>query len=215
LLPGMKDYWRDLGARAFVDTLPELIMQVQTLAKNQLRTRDRRWQIAQKIEAALFAPEPDVIASQSSADGTTTVAVDRRAKRSRPLVSIGDVLQEALPRLARVINDEIELVLESELDAPRVRCAAIDIERIALHLVQDAANAIPLGGKIWLFVERQGQRDVRIEVLDSSGNSRIAGPNVDSARLIVDRYFGALRIVDLGGATSLQAVLPAVVDPAN
>jgi signal transduction histidine kinase len=130
-------------------------------------------------------------------------------------VAVGDVLRDALPRLRRLVHEEIELVLEVGFDVPRVRSTVNDIERIALHLLHDAATAIPLGGKIWFVVEREGHRHVRIEVLDSSGQSRAPGASIDSARMIVDRYCGALRVVDLGNATSLQAVLPAFVAPAN
>jgi signal transduction histidine kinase len=207
LLAGMREYWRDLGARAVVDTLPELVMQVQGLAQSHVGKREARRQRAAKMEHALVG-----------AGGATSVAVPslpRLERRTAPVVAVTDVMRDVLPRLRRLVHDEIELVLEIASDVPRVRCTAVDLERLALQLVQDAVAANPLGGKVWVIVEREGQRHVRIEVLDSSGVARAPGPSVESARLTVDRYCGALRVVDLGNATSLQVVLPAVVQAAN
>jgi CheY-like chemotaxis protein len=211
LLPGMTEYWKDLGARAVVDTMPELVAQLQRLTQLQVRRRDPRLQHVARLSNALVGAGAAGDVAQSSAEPQ----LDRRPRTSAPIVSVGDVLRDVLPRLARLVHDEIEIVLEVAPDVPRVRCAANDLERLALHLVHDATTAVPLGGKIWLIVEREGQRHVRIEALDSSGTSRTPGSNVDSARIIVDRYSGALRVVDLGNATSLQAVLPALVDAAN
>jgi hypothetical protein len=210
VLDGMKEYWRDLGARAVVSSLPELVAQVKALTQRPSK-RERRAQIASRIENAVVTAQPGHVASAS---GAAVVRVDPPV-RATPLVAVGDVLYEVLPRLARMVHEEIELVLEVASDLPRVRCTASDIERIALYLVQDAARAMPLGGKIFLFVEREGLRHVRIEALDSSGRSRTPGPSADSVRMVVDRYAGTLRVVELGNAISLQAVLPAFVAPAN
>ena len=210
LLPGMREYWRDLGALAVVDTLPEVVAQVQALVHRQASNRE----IPRRVEDAMLAARVPLPAITSSSGGTA-IHVDRRPSRSAPLVAIGDVLRDVLPHLRRLVHDEIEIVLEVGADVPRVRSTVADIERIALHLLHDAATAIPMGGKIWFVVEREGHRHVRIEVLDSSGQSRSPGLSLDTARVIIDRYCGALRVVDLGNATSLQAVLPAFVAPAN
>lgn len=216
LLPGMRDYWRDLGACDVVDTLPELVAVATRLAEQRRRKDDRRERIAQRIEAAVMVGRAKpALTYASAASGLASVTPLVRAPQPATIVSVGEVLRDAGPRLARVVHDEIDLVLEIAPDVPRVRCTVGDVERIALHLVLDAAEVNPLGGKIWLIVERDGQRHVRIEVLDSSGLSRTPGLDADGVRMIASRYGGELRVVQLGNATSLQVILPAIVDAAS
>jgi signal transduction histidine kinase len=144
-LPGMREYWRDLGACAVVDTLPELVAQVQAS-----------------------------VGTRATTSGGGAVSEERPPSGSAAIVAVDEVLRAALPQLARLVSDEIRLVLEVGSYVPHVRSSVTDIERIAVHLMRDAAAAIPLGGTIWFFVERDGARHVRIEVLDSGGHSRHA-----------------------------------------
>ena len=209
VLPGMREYWRDLGARGVVNTLGELVGHMRVLADPLSRERKRPTQRLDKVvftsgSSAMVTSEPDV-----------GVALHTRASRAACVVAIDHVLHAVLPRLARLVHEEIQLVLEVGSDLPLARCTVADLERIALYLVHDAARALPLGGKVWLFVEREGPRHVRIEVLDSSSTSRAPGPELDTARTIAESFGGELRVVDLGNATSLQVVLPAKVEPAN
>ena len=208
VLPGMRDYWRDLGARGVVNTLGELVSYVRVVADSLARDRKRP---TQRLEPVVLTNGTAVVASEPDA----SASLHMRAARSACVVAIDRVLHAALPRLARLVHEEISLVLEVGTNLPLARCTVADLERIALYLVHDASRALPLGGKIWLFVEREGQRDVRIEVLDSSGTSRTPGPEVDTARMLAEGYGGQLRVIDLGSATSVQVVLPAKVEPAN
>lgn len=214
LLPGIRQYWRDLGARAVVDTFADLAATVQVLAQHHRRQRERR--PAHAADRFVTTTGTPALVTEAAIEPRSAFATYARHQPTAPPdASLGGVLHDALPRLARFAHDEIELVLEVVDGLPRVGCSAIDIERIAQHLVRDAAAAVPLGGKIWLFVERDGHRHLRLEVLDSSGTARTPGPAFDTARLIAERSGGALHVIDHGTATSLRVVLPAIVDAPN
>lgn len=214
VLPGIRQYWRDLGARAVVDSLGDLAATVQLIAQHHRRLRERKR--AQPGDRVVHTTGSSAVVTETGVSPRTAAATyARHHAPTTPEVALGEALRDALPRLAKLVHDEIELVLEAVDDLPHVQCSIIDIERIALHLVRDAATAVPLGGKVWLFVERQGHRHVRLEVLDSSGTSRTPSPIVDTARVIAERNGGALHVVDLGRATSLHVILPASVAAPN
>ncbi|HEY5951530.1 MAG TPA: ATP-binding protein [Kofleriaceae bacterium] len=218
LLPGMVDYWRDLGARAVVENMADLVDHVCELAAESGHHQERRRELAQNLETAVVVERRAEVLSYASASGASGMVAQPLAFASMPqqIVSVGAALRDALPRLSRVVHDEIELILEVVSGLPPVRCRVDDVERIALHMILDAARAIPLGGKIWLFVEREDHRHVRIEVLDSSGMSRTPSLGLDMIRAIASRYGGEVRFVELaGGAISLQVTLPAIVEAAS
>jgi signal transduction histidine kinase len=218
LLPGMVEYWRDLGAREVINSVPGLIACASAVADVRQRERNQR----HALGAQLAAPQP-----AHSSSGLTLVSTATRAAavisaaqpqphRTPQNVSLAEVLREAIPRWGNLIPPEVQLVLEATNDVPRVQCVARDIELLALHLVLDACSALPLGGTIWLCVEREGTAYVRIEVLDSSGRSRSPAMNTDIIDAIARRYSGEVRTVELGGgAVSRKVTLPAVVQLAS
>lgn len=216
LLPGMVEYWRDLGAREVINSLAGLIACTNALADVRQRERDQRHALGPQL-----APPTRHSASGLSLLATTPrpaaiVGADPQPQRAPQNVSLAEVLREAIPQWGNLIPREIQLVLEATNDVPRVHCVARDIELLALHLVLDACTALPLGGTIWLCVEREGTGHVRIEVIDSSGRSRTPAMNTDIIDAIARRYAGEVHTVELGGgAVSRKVTLPAVVQLAS
>lgn len=215
VLPGMDDYWRDLGARHVVYTLPDLVARVSELGIERTRDQQRRRAVAVQLDIAAALDHPQVLRTYA----TTPVGelVEHRVPRARAAQSLapGAVLQPVLARLADVAPPDVELHLQVGFDAPRVRCTTEDLQHLAVLLVRDACRALPLGGKVWLVVEREGPRHVAIEVLESSGRSRTPGRDLDVVRAIATRHGGEVRILELGGATSIQVVLPAALQAPN
>lgn len=129
---------------------------------------------------------------------------------ARPVeeVALAPTLEAMLPYLQHLIPEGIELRVLAELDTPRVRCVAAEVEGLVLNLVLDASERLPWGGTIWIAVERDGADNVRLEVLDSSAGST-ARPGrraaLDVARPEIERHGGRLH----GGAgVAVQLVLP-------
>ncbi|HEX5063266.1 MAG TPA: hypothetical protein VFV99_28010 [Kofleriaceae bacterium] len=212
LIPGMVDYWKDLGARYVCDRLSAVIRVTSSIVTEREHAAERRRALAHQLELAVALGHSPSLRSYSSLHAGITPVRSAPPTRMLQEVSPAALLEEALGRFGKILSPDTELILEIGDDIPRVRCTVGDIERIALHLVLDARDAIPFGGKIWLFVEREGVRHVRIEVMESSGRPRTPGVGVDVTRAIVKRNAGQLHIVDHeGGTMSLQVLLPAVV----
>jgi hypothetical protein len=207
--PGSDDCWRDLGARHMVHTLPDLVARITDLGSERHHDNARRRAVAMQLELAAAAERPTTVRSYVTSPAATVVARGDHHLGAPQELSPGAVLHDALVRFGNVVPPEIQLHLEIGIDVPRVRCVSADIERIALLLVRGACESLPLGGNVWLFVEREGARHVRIEVLESSGRPHTPGVDDEAIRVIAKRHGGELRIVDLGGATSLQVILPA------
>lgn len=215
LLPGMGDYWRDLGARYLVDTMPELVARVSELAVERDRDEERRHTNAVQLDVAEALARPRLMRTYAASPVGALAEATAASVRTVHAVPPETTLQPVVSRLADVVPPEVELHFQVGLDIPRVRCAAADVQQIAVLLVRDACEVLPLGGKVWLIVEREGPRHVRLEVLESSGRLRVPGRDLDTVRTIAARYGGEARVVDLGSASSVQVVLPAAVDPPN
>lgn len=215
MLPGMDDYWRDLGAWLVVDTLPELVERVSEIGARRERDEQRRRAVAVQLDVAAARDRPQVL--RTNATAAVGEVIEHRSPRPRAAHAVAPdaVLQPVVTRLGDVVPPEVEFHLHVGPDAPRVRCTAEDVQQLAVLLVRDACLALPLGGKVWLVVEREGTRHVAIEVLDSSGRPRVPGRDLDVVRAIATRHNGEVRVVDLGGATSVQVVLPAALQPPN
>ncbi len=209
LLPGLLELWQELGARRVVSSIGELAQQVAGLAGEPQRgdTRHRTLvrQLALTAHDLLAAAHPD-------ATGSVPVVVRTRQQPQPPRVaSIADVLADAPRRWSYALPAEVELAIEIGAIVPRVRCTPRDVELIAQHLVIDACEALPLGGTVWLCAERCGPSEVRLAVLESSNSPRTPGAGLDIIRTLAHRNGGDVRVVDLGGATSIEVLLPAVV----
>jgi hypothetical protein len=107
-------------------------------------------------------------------------------------------------------------MLEVARDLPRVRGVPRNIERMVLHMLLAACDALPLGGTVWLVVERESVRGVRIEVFDSGGARRDRTTSVEVLRTLAAGQLGDVRVVEhAGAASSLQVVVPAIVAAPN
>lgn len=215
LLPGIGDYWRDLGARHLVETMPELVARVAELAAERDREEEHRHTATVQLDVAEALERPRLMRTYAASPVGALAEAPVTAVRTIHAVPPETTLQPVVSRLADVVPPEVEVIFEVGLDIPRVRCSAADVQQIAVLLVRDACEVLPLGGKVWLIVEREGARQVRIEVLESSGRSRVPGRDLDTIRTIAARYGGEARVVNLGSASSIQVVLPAALDPPN
>jgi CheY-like chemotaxis protein len=195
VLPEIAEYWRELGASEVIGTIPALVACARSLAER------RRSGAPAMCERA---------APVSVARTCAIIGAALRPPRPAEPVSAAAALREAMLRWGGLIPPEVQLRLEVERDAPRVRCLERHIEAIALQLVLDACDAIPLGGHVWLCVERAPDGRLRITVLESSGRRRTSG-RLSLIRAIVRSYAGELREIELGsGAISVEVTLPAV-----
>lgn len=215
VLPGMAACWRELGARDVVHSPSELVARVSELGAERKQDEERRRVVASQLELAPAVAQPATVHTYASSPVGEVVASSERHGVVPQELSLGALLHDTLTRFGGVVPPEVQLHLEVGRDVPRVRCVAADVERIALLLVRGACDALPLGGKVWLCVEREGQRHVRIEVLESSGRTRAPGRDAEVLRALAKRQAGELRVVDLGGATSLQVILPALLPVPN
>lgn len=215
LLPGMADYWCDLGARHLVDTMPELVARITELALEGELEQERRRAGAVQNDVAAAIEAPRAMRTYAASPVGAVAEVATAPARAVHAVAPETTLQPVVARLADVVPPEVQLIFEVGLEVPRVRCSAADVQQLAVLLVRDACEVLPLGGKVWLIVERAGPRQVRIEVLESSGRSRMPGRDLDAIRVIATRYGGEVRVVDLGGASSVQVVLPAALQVPN
>jgi signal transduction histidine kinase len=212
LLPGLTDYWRDLGARHVVDTIAELTDCVAAYAQDGDRSR----RLAAQLEATLAIQA----SGRSEQIGMSRLGVllsgaDRQA-RTPQVAALAPLVLDTLRAFRRSIPDDIEIFMDVPSDLPRVRCVSRELERILLHLLLAARDAIPLGGQIWLVAERDGPRHVRIELLESSGRARDQSISLDVIRALATKQQAEVHVVDhASGATSIQVVLPAVVPPPN
>lgn len=207
LLPGLIELWKELGARHVVSSLAELVAGVTALG-GERRAATRQRALARHL--ALTAH--DLAMSAHAHAGPTPIMP--RARRETPtlrVASLADVLGDAPRRWSYALPAEVQLAVEIGAVVPRVRCAPRDLELIAQHLVLDACEALPLGGTVWLCGERSGPSEVRLAVLESSNRPRTPGTGFDIIRTLAHRNGGDVRVVDLGGATSIEVTLPAVV----
>lgn len=198
-----REYWLDLGASRVVDTVPALIACTAGLVDARARFLDR----SRRLDYL------DVVAAPAN-HSLTPFATGAASVRNPQDVRVGELLHNTLVRFGSVISPEVRVVLECVTGLPSVRCVPRDLERLVFHLVLDACEAIPLGGTVWIVVEREDTRHVRIEVLNSSGTPREIAT---SSRELSAALPGAdLRVVRHdGGATSVQVVLPALVGALN
>ena len=216
LLPGMVEYWRDLGAREVINSLADLVACTNALADVRQRERDQRHALGPQLAPSVSHSASGLSLLPTSPRPAAMIGAAQQPHRAPQNVSLAEVLREAIPSWGNLIPHEVQLVLEATNDVPRVHCVARDIELLALHLVLDACAALPLGGTIWLCVEREGTGHVRIEVIDSSGRSRTPALNTDIIDAIARRYAGEVHTVELGGgAVSRKVTLPAVVQLAS
>ncbi len=215
LLPAITDYWRDLGARHLVDSLPELVARLNELAVERERAMDRRQMGDVHLDVAAALERPRLMRTYAASPVGALAEASVASSRTVHAVPPQTTLEPVVSHLAAGVPPEVELIFEVGLDVPRVRCSAADVQQLAVLLVRDACEVLPLGGKVWLIVEREGPRQVRIEVLESSGRSRVPGRDLDTIRTIAARYGGEARVVDLGSASSVQVVLPAALDMPN
>lgn len=201
--PELRDYWLDLGASRVVETMPALIACTAGLVDARARFVDR----SRRLDYLEVMAAP----AEHSLTPFATGAASVRAPQD---VRVGDLLHTMLVRYGSVISPEVRVVLECAPGLPSVRCVARDLERLVFHLVLDACEAIPLGGTVWVVVEREETRHVRIEVLNSSGASRELGA---SSRELGAALYGAdLRLIrHPGGATSVQVAIPALIGTLN
>lgn len=209
LLPDLIELWQELGARHVVGSISELAGCVAGLAGELQHGSTRHRTLVRQL--ALTAH--DLLATVHG-DATSSVPVvirTRREPQAPRLASIADVLADAPRRWSYALPAEVQLAVEIGAIVPRVRCMPRDVELIAQHLVLDACEALPLGGTVWLCGERCGPSQVRLAVLESSNRPRTPGAGLDIIRTLAHRNGGDVRVVDLGGATSIEVMLPAVV----
>lgn len=199
VLPEIADYWRELGASDVIGTIPALVACATSLA-------ERRRSEHRDVPVAMDRAAPVSVARTCAIIGSAL-----QPRRAAEPISVAATLREAMPRWGGLIPPEVQLRLEVESDAPRVRCLERHIEAIALHLVLDACDAIPLGGQVWLCVERTPEGRLRIAVLESSGRARTSSGRLALIRAIVRSYAGELHEVALGGGPiAVEVTLPAV-----
>lgn len=208
LLPGLAELWQELGARHVVSSLAELASRITTLAHERRRGTTRHHALVRQLALAGH----EVLASPDTVTSSVQMMVGARQQPQTPrLASLADVLGDAPRRWRYALPDEVELAVEIGALVPRVRCTPRDLELIAQHLVLDACDALPLGGTVWLCGDRSGPSEVRLAVLDSSNLTRTPGAGLDIIRALVYRNGGDVRVVDLGGSTSIEVTLSAVV----
>lgn len=209
LLPGLIELWQELGARHVVGSLAELAERVTALVGGRRRDNTRHRTLVRQL--ALTAND---LRATSHAGETSPAPVTIRALRQPQaprVASIADVLADAPRRWSYALPAEVQLAVEIGALLPRVRCTPRDVELIAQHLVLDACEALPLGGTVWLCGERAGPSQVRLAVLESSNLARTPGAGLEIIRTLAHRNGGDVCVVDLGGATSIEVTLPAVV----
>jgi hypothetical protein len=209
LLPGLIELWQELGARRVVGSIAELAGQVTGLAGERQRGSTRHLTLARQL--ALTAHDLFATAHGDATSSVPVVIRTRQQPQAPRVASIADVLADAPRRWSYALPAEVQLAVEIGAIVPRVRCTPRDVELIAQHLVLDACGALPLGGTVWLCGERCGPSQVRLAVLESSNRPRTPGAGLDIIRTLAHRNGGDVRDVDLGGATSIEVLLPAVV----
>lgn len=214
---GLRAYWLQLGARVVVDTLEDVTGRARELAGQRAGDMARVKLLARQLDAVAQLSAPSASpGGPAAATATTMMTRSTRHAGTPQLVNPSLAVRGALIAAGAYIPREVDIVMRVVGSPPAVRCVPRDLEGVLLHVVLDACAAIPLGGTVWLFVEREGHDRVRIEVFDSGGTPRAAGPGVDLARPLVERHGGSLRVIHHdSGATALQIVWPVAAVAAN
>ncbi|HEY5923012.1 MAG TPA: ATP-binding protein [Kofleriaceae bacterium] len=136
------------------------------------------------------------------------------AARTRPaVVELNDVIRDMQPMLRRLVPDSVSLHLALTSLCTQVRADSAELEQVLLHVVVNARDAMPRGGKISLTTWRSTTRHVVLSVTD-----RGCGMDPATRACIVDRCFPSAgtglsivhAIADRHGATiSVSSVLGA------
>lgn len=208
VVPGVAECWRDLGARHIVETLPELVERVAALDSERARDATNL-RSAMALRLHILAALEKWAAESSRHVSSPTSAALARPTRTIETLSLARALHDSLVGLGGVVPPEVQVYLHAAPDLPEIRAARADLQSLVLLLVRDACSALPLGGNVWLYAERDGDDRVRIEILESSGAVRIPA-SLDVLRTIARRLDGEVRVVELagrGGPISVQVIL--------
>jgi len=123
------------------------------------------------------------------------MALTRRTTHHDVYSRVDPVIRSAGPLLARLASTA-KLEFELADDGERARVAPIDLERMLINLVVNAAQAMPAGGRIL----------VSTEILQAEAPTPTASRNLPAGRYL------HLRVVDEGQGISAE-VLPHVFEP--
>jgi two-component system, cell cycle sensor histidine kinase and response regulator CckA len=88
-------------------------------------------------------------ASRRAADLTRQLlAFGRKQMQSLQVLDLNTVLRDISKMLARLIGEDIELILAPGVDPGRVRLDPVQVEQVIMNLAANARDAMPEGGKL-------------------------------------------------------------------
>jgi signal transduction histidine kinase len=145
----------------------------------------------------------------------------------RQIVDIHDGLESTLALLAHRLRDkDVEVVRDFDPALPTVEASGSELNQVWTNLIDNAIDALGLGGHITVRTRRQGER-VAVEIADNGAGipadlqARVfdaffttkpvghgAGLGLDIARRIVVRNHGELRLRSQPGDTRFEVRLP-------
>jgi CheY-like chemotaxis protein len=95
------------------------------------------------------------------------LAFSRKQVMQPTVLDLGDAVEDLGPMLRRLVGEHISLRIETErMEAPRILADRGQIEQVIINLIVNARDAMPLGGRIVIRVERSGA-DVVLAVRDT------------------------------------------------
>ncbi len=136
-------------------------------------------------------------AAQSAAELTKQLLAYSRQQVLQPVVlDVASLVWSMRDMLARIIGEDIELVVETGMTSHKVKCDPHQLEQVMMNLVVNARDAMPSGGRLTI---RTGDVDLDATYVQNHLDASV-GPHV------------VITVADTGVGIA-EDVLPRIFDP--
>jgi signal transduction histidine kinase len=145
----------------------------------------------------------------------------------RQAVDVHAGLESTLTLLGHKVRDkQLEIVRDFDEELPAVEASGSELNQVWTNLIDNAVDAVDVGGRITLSTRRKGERvcvevadngpgvppDLRTRIFDAFFTTKPVGQGtglgLDIAQRIVVRHHGELRLESEPGDTRFQVLLP-------
>lgn len=124
--------------------------------------------------AALLKEVNEIHKAAEQANSLTRqlLAFSRRHKPQARLLSLNDILKDMADMLRRLLSDDVEVAMLADSMLGLIRADRGQIEQVILNLVINAADAMPLGGKLVLATANVSLDESCLDQVPSQRESR-------------------------------------------